>query len=778
MMRKQLSVLMMGIMLTLTGCASLAAAGTQPGQIEVSGNDVDASGTSQEQQTGIDASENEETTTQESETEEPIEKIPVEGISFSNTRLKVLKGETFTMDVTLYPENTNTSQKINWSSMDPTIVMADTEGKLHAVSGGTTLVLARIGVLTAVCQVTVEAPLQGIVLQDLELEYSTGTTYELNMSTDPVDTTDEIAPVYSSDDTSVVAVDPQGGLHTVGTGTAHITVSVGDFEETCTVQVVAHLKKITFSEEELTIDIGKSKKLSVKLSPTNTTDEPELQYKSSAPEVAAVDEDGKVTALSAGSAQITVSAGKISATCTVSVNVPLEGISVPKKQLQLQKGATAKLETELLPENTTETPQIAYVSSNPAVATVDDDGTISAVGAGTAVIYANTGAFSDNCTVQVLAPLQSIALDKTDVTMWAGENTTLSVLYNPGDTTDDRTVQWTSSNPAVASVSGGVVQALSDGTCTITGTVSGKSASCIVRVSTFYHVTGISLNETQITLDTVGATRQLTAGIAPANATNPAVTYASSNGKVASVSSTGLVTAVSGGSAVITATADGVTASCIVTVNLPQAQKVIVLDPGHGGVDPGAGYNGLVEKEMTLKVAFYCKAYLEEHYSGAVVLMTRTTDTQLTRDETGTDLRARCTYAASVGADVMVSLHFNSVASHASQGALALISKQPSVTVASASLANSILAQLQALGIANRGPLMTASDTLFDANGALDYYAINRICANYGIPGIIVEHCFMDNASDMTFCDSEEDLQRLGVADAIGIASYLGLQAK
>lgn len=772
-MKKQLGVLMMGVMLTLTGCASLAAAGTQNGQIEASGNNVETTGSYKETvQDVIDASGNEEKITQEAET------IPVEGISLSDTRLKVQKGEDFTLDVILYPEDTNAPQKVNWSVMDPTIVMADSDGSLHAVSGGTTLVLARVGVLTAVCQVTVEAPLQDIILEDMELEYNTGTTYRLNMSLDPEDTTDEITPTYISDDTSVLAVDPQGGLHTINTGIAHITVDTGTISETCEVQVVSHLKKLEFSEEILSLDMGKSRQLSVKLSPTNTTDELDLQYESSAPKIVSVDQNGMVTAQSAGSAEITVSAGSVSAKCTVSVNIPVEGLLISNEQIQLQKGGSEKLETELLPENTTETPQITYVSSNSAVAMVDEKGNVTAVGAGTAVIYANAGTFSASCNVQVTAPLQSVVLDKTDVTMWAGETTSLSVTYNPVDTTDDRTVQWISSNPAVATVSGGVVQALSDGTCTITGTVSGKSASCIVRVSTYYHVTGISLSETQITLDTVGASRQLTAGIVPTNATNPVVTYTSSNGKVATVSSTGLVTAVSGGTAVITAAADGVTASCIVTVNLPQAQKVIVLDPGHGGVDPGADYYGLVEKELSLKVALYCKAYLEEHYTGAVVLMTRTTDTQLERDETGTDLRARCQYAAGVGADVMVSLHFNSVASHASQGALVLISKQPGVTSASASLANSILAQLQALGIVNRGPLMTASDTLFDANGALDYYAINRICASYGIPGIIVEHCFVDNASDKTFCDSEEDLQRLGVADAIGIANYLGLQAK
>lgn len=772
---KRLCVLITGLMITLTGCASLTALGTQSGQIDSSSNDAEASSGDEETYTdevSLGQTEAEETT------EEETEAIPVEGISFDDPCVNVSKGDEFTLDVMIFPEDANTPKRIIWSTLNPKIVLADSSGNLRAVGGGTTLVFARMGVLTAVCQVTVEAPLQGISLTDMELDCDHQTTYALDMRLDPEDTTDEISPVYVSDNPSVVAVDPAGGLHTINPGTAHITVTVGEFEETCEVKVVSHLKALSFKEDEISLDMGKSRQLSVALSPVNTTDEPVLRFDSSDPLVVSVDQAGVIEALSAGSAQITVSAGSISAKCTVSVNVPLEGIALEQEQLQLEKGGSAQLELGLLPENTTETPAISYGSSNPAVAVVDEQGMVTAVGAGNAVIYANAGAYSDSCNVQVTSPLQSISLDKADVTMWSGESTVLNVGYVPGDTTDDRAVTWVSSNPAVAAVNGGIVQAVSDGTCTVTATVGRASASCIVRVATFVHVTRVSLSEAQVTLNSVGETRQLSTSVAPANATSPAVTYSSSNAKVASVSAAGVVTAISGGTTVITATADGQTASCTVTVNLPQAQKVIVLDPGHGGSDPGAGYNGLVEKDLNLRVALYCKAYLEEHYSGMVVLLTRSSDVQLAHDETGTDLRARCDYAASVGADIMVSLHFNSAPGHTSRGALALISKQPAVTTASAALANSILAQLQALGLQNRGALITESATLFDANGAMDYYAVNRICANYGIPGIIVEHCFMDNAADAAFCDSEADLQRLGMADAIGIASYLGLAAK
>lgn len=195
---------------------------------------------------------------------------------------------------------------------------------------------------------------------------------------------------------------------------------------------------------------------------------------------------------------------------------------------------------------------------------------------------------------------------------------------------------------------------------------------------------------------------------------------------------------------------------------------VIVLDPGHGGSDGGAVNNFLVEKEMSLKVGFYCKAYLEEHYDRLTVRMTRETDTRLELDESGKDLKTRCRFAANAGATAMVSLHFNTTNQHNGHGATVLVSQNFKNEYAS-SLGNCILKQLSALGIENTGNM-----ALVNEYGA-DYYAINRNCAQLGIVGVIVEHCFMDNAIDVAFCDSEEDLRALGEADARGIAEYLGL---
>ena len=124
-----------------------------------------------------------------------------------------------------------------------------------------------------------------------------------------------------------------------------------------------------------------------------------------------------------------------------------------------------------------------------------------------------------------------------------------------------------------------------------------------------------------------------------------------------------------------------------------------------------------------------------------------------------------------------MSLHYNASNQHNASGSLVFISAQANVTTVCRNLANSILAELQTTGLRNRGPVVTTSNQYFDEFGnPLDYYAINRHSANRGIPGIIVEHCFMDH--DVTYIDTIEKQQRFGVLDAIGIANYLGLQPK
>jgi len=205
---------------------------------------------------------------------------------------------------------------------------------------------------------------------------------------------------------------------------------------------------------------------------------------------------------------------------------------------------------------------------------------------------------------------------------------------------------------------------------------------------------------------------------------------------------------------------------------------ILVLDPGHGGVFSGASYDGRNEKDLTLTVANYLKEYLEENYDGVQIVLTRTEDVTLSND-VKEDLELRAQIAKDANADALVSLHFNASDEHNQKGSMVFISHRDNVTNVSKLLAESILTELEGLGLKNHGTVTRNSNDMTDEKGKpLDYYAINRHCANRDIPGIIVEHCFMDHSDDKGYIDSEEDLKSLAKADAEGIAKFYGLIKK
>ena len=199
-------------------------------------------------------------------------------------------------------------------------------------------------------------------------------------------------------------------------------------------------------------------------------------------------------------------------------------------------------------------------------------------------------------------------------------------------------------------------------------------------------------------------------------------------------------------------------------------EVVVVLDPGHGGSDPGASANGLTEKNLTLSIAKYCKQELEQ-YNGVKVYMTRERDTYPT-------LTDRVDMAKQWGANVLVSIHINS-ASPSAQGAEVWYPNSnynSSIHEEGKALASQIQNQLIALGLKDRGiKIKDANDDKYEDGSKADYYSIIRNSKKNGFPGIIVEHAFVTNSSDAAFMAQESNLQKLGIADATGIANYFGL---
>lgn len=249
------------------------------------------------------------------------------------------------------------------------------------------------------------------------------------------------------------------------------------------------------------------------------------------------------------------------------VLVEVTGIQLSQNSLSLKVGEKATLTATVSPSNATDK-TVRWSSSQVSVATVSNAGQVTAIGNGTTVITATAGNKSAKCTVTVqdgVIAVESVSLSEESLTLDEGETATLVVTILPEDATD-KTVSWSSSNSSVATVSNGIVTAVKEGIATITATAGGKSAQCTITVKkAFVAVTDITLSQTNLSLEK-GETATLTATVAPADATDKTVSWSSSDASVATVSSSGLVTAVKAGKATITATAGGKSAQCVVSV--------------------------------------------------------------------------------------------------------------------------------------------------------------------------------------------------------------------
>ncbi|MBR6020613.1 MAG: N-acetylmuramoyl-L-alanine amidase [Lachnospiraceae bacterium] len=205
----------------------------------------------------------------------------------------------------------------------------------------------------------------------------------------------------------------------------------------------------------------------------------------------------------------------------------------------------------------------------------------------------------------------------------------------------------------------------------------------------------------------------------------------------------------------------------------PKQQYVVVLDPGHGGNQPGASYDGRVEKTLNLKLAMLVRDYLTTHYDNITVYMTREEDMRLSSD-LGEDLRKRVEIGVEKNADILVSLHLNASDGHDQHGSLVCVSKQPNVAEGCRQLAECILKRLEGLGLENHGTLKRNSNDTFDDNGVpVDYYAINRHGAANNLIAVIVETCYIDNSTDAKYLQTDDALQRLAAAEAEGIVEFL-----
>ncbi|MDE7412552.1 MAG: Ig-like domain-containing protein [Muribaculaceae bacterium] len=337
--------------------------------------------------------------------------------------------------------------------------------------------------------------------------------------------------------------------------------------------------------QSLEMKVGNTHTLQPTISPS-TAEPSELTWISSNPSIVSVDADGVITAKAGGVARVTVTTfNGYSATCEVSVIQPVESLAIAEVG-DIHVGDSRKLKVTISPSNATDK-TITFSSSNPGVVSVSEDGTVTGISLGSATITARaTSGVSASIVINVVPiPVTSISLPSS-TTIYVGESSTLEATINPSDATY-KDLTWMSSNPGVVRVDAtGKITGVSEGKADITATAH-NGVKAVTNVSVIpVEVTSIELSESNLHLG-VGKSATLIADVKPENATDRTVTWKSSNEEVASVNNAGRVTAIGEGTATITATtSNGLTASCLVVVDIPVTS--LTIDYEAMGIEDGA----------------------------------------------------------------------------------------------------------------------------------------------------------------------------------------------
>lgn len=238
------------------------------------------------------------------------------------------------------------------------------------------------------------------------------------------------------------------------------------------------------------------------------------------------------------------------ATSTVKVIVPITGVTLNKTSVELNKGETENISCTISPENTTDSKEMIWKTSNANVATISN-GVIKAVGVGNATITVTVGGKTASCNVIVKNPMTGIELSQTEVSLAKGQTRTLKVKYIPQDTTDLKNVTWKSSDNSIATVENGKITALKAGTAKVTAQVGDYVAEATITVVE-YPLEGIKaiVDKHEIGINETVKINILTN---PENTTDELnVKFISSNENIAKVDENGVITGISEGNASIT----------------------------------------------------------------------------------------------------------------------------------------------------------------------------------------------------------------------------------
>ncbi len=418
--------------------------------------------------------------------------VAVTGVTLNTNALTLKVGQTSTLVATIAPANA-TNRNLTWTSDHPGSATVN-NGVVTAVGKGTATITVTTedGSFTDTCLVTVTVPVNGISLSKTNLNMvAGGATATLIPVISPADADDK-SVTWDSVDATVASVDANGVVTPIAEGTTAITATTtdGGFVASCTVTVGSASVAVTgvsLNYTDYTLNVGDSNLVLVPfIAPADATNT-NVTWSTDAAGVATVN-NGTVTAVGPGTAHITVTTadGSFTDTCTINVVTPVSGISLDITSITgVAVGDSDQNLTATITPAAADNKQVVWTTSNPAIATFIESapGALTGVvrfigGPGTATITATTvdGGYAASCIVNVGVRVSAVTLSPTTGTLKVGGSTlTLTPTASPASATD-KSVTWSSSNDALATVAGGVVSPVAPGTVTITAAPNFKTA--------------------------------------------------------------------------------------------------------------------------------------------------------------------------------------------------------------------------------------------------------------------------------------------------------------
>jgi uncharacterized protein YjdB len=487
---------------------------------------------------------------------------------------------------------------ITWASSDTTIARVTSAGMVTARKAGSATVTASAGSITASVPVTIAdaapAPVAtvSVSLAAASVVAGAGTQATALLQDANGNSLTGRVVTWSSSDSTIARVSPTGAVTTIAAGTANIIATSEGKSGSATLTVTATppapvaTVSVTLNAPSLITGQSTQAVATLKDANGNTLTGRVVTWSSSDSTIARVSSAGAVTSVGAGTASIVATSegksGSAPLTVTTPPPAPVATVTIVLNSPSLNVGQSTQAVATLKDANgnTLTGRVVTWSSSDTTLARVSTTGAVTAIAAGTANIVATSEGKSGSATLTVTTPppvpvaTVTVVLNSPSLNVGQSTQATATLKDSSGNVLTGRTITWASSNTAVATVSAsGMVTAVAQGTAPITATSGGKSGSVTLTVAAPAPapVATVTVSLALTSLKT-GQTTQASATLKDANGntlTGRTVAWASNNVAVATVSSTGLVTAVAVGSAQITATSEGQSGSASLTVSAP-----------------------------------------------------------------------------------------------------------------------------------------------------------------------------------------------------------------